>query len=854
MTAAILAIAASGLAVMPAAAADATVASPVSPVRAAASESIPDFGLAQTTGRFQFEGRNARRSPTSTFSLDVLPDGSFRIITDDSRCSNAGGSPWLPIYVTAQPCNNSDDQRFYVAPANPTPVSVPNMSRDDQFFYIISVSKQQCLRSYWGDFAPATDVDAQPQMEPCRPGDDDMMWRVANDVPNPAGVNPWWRVMMNLAAGYGTSDCVVRRDGCQVAPTSDPTAFYNISDDGIYNLGVISQANYGCGDPVSGSGKPTFTNDGEVAVSQTMSSTVGVSNSLTLSSESGYAVGGEVNFGLKDVWGAKINGSFNSKSGTVSTSQTTVSRSYSEVLTTPPKKYSMILWSGNQYIISGTWKLGMNSAEMAQGSLAFTIPATSAYPVSVTQDGQVSSVLNERFVVQNHQKSCDAVAQSTQRTGATGAPSTPVAILGANGTCAAPNTPETASPGTTLSVCPGDWNVTGGTMSDAKFEYQWFLVTDLSKASPAERSLIPGATGSSLRIQRATYAADKKFLGVTVMEAGTPGRLQSPEVVATDFVEILPPAVGGDIPEGTNFVGSLPDATRGSAYDESVVGQAGSGISISATGVPDGMNVTPDGELTGNPTVPGTYTITATDNPTDGGPIQTATINVIVHDIATTFADDLDFAATTGDPFTAELVPTVATGMTLEVASGALPAGLTLDPASGVLSGTPTVPGTTTFSLTDALAPSTWASVTITVTDARAAFAAAPLPDASVGTAYAAATVASYGSRSRFGLAESSPALPNGLRVDLFSGDILGTPTTAGTATVQLVDLNDAQTARSVTIRVVDTAAPTATAAPGAKPAQPTLAATGYDPGTLLLVAAGALLLGFAALRRRRTR
>ncbi len=57
--------------------------------------------------------------------------------------------------------------------------------------------------------------------------------------------------------------------------------------------------------------------------------------------------------------------------------------------------------------------------------------------------------------------------------------------------------------------------------------------------------------------------------------------------------------------------------------------------------------------------------------------------------------------ATAGEPYTGVLEAAGGTGdLTFAISEGALPAGLDLNPATGVISGTPTTPGTATFTAT----------------------------------------------------------------------------------------------------------------------------------------------------------
>jgi hypothetical protein len=134
------------------------------------------------------------------------------------------------------------------------------------------------------------------------------------------------------------------------------------------------------------------------------------------------------------------------------------------------------------------------------------------------------------------------------------------------------------------------------------------------------------------------------------------------------------------------------------------------------------------------------------------------------------------------------------------LSGGTLPAGLTLQP-TGAITGTPTVRGTSTFTvaLKDSATP-TAASVTRTLTLAvnpvPVMITTALLPTATVGQPYTAALTAS-GGVAPYHWSVSSGNLPAGLTLNTTTGKITGTPTAAGPA--------------GFTITATDSSAPTAT-------------------------------------------
>jgi Putative Ig domain len=128
---------------------------------------------------------------------------------------------------------------------------------------------------------------------------------------------------------------------------------------------------------------------------------------------------------------------------------------------------------------------------------------------------------------------------------------------------------------------------------------------------------------------------------------------------------------------------------------------------------------------------------------------------------------------------------------TWSVSTGALPGGFTLS-AAGLLSGTPSVIGTFSFTAktTDAAAQVASASMQITVTQAPLTIATTILPNGELNLAYSAILVAA-GGHAPYAWALTSGTLPAGLSLDASTGAISGTPTqmvTGSTLTFEVAD------------------------------------------------------------------
>jgi beta-glucanase (GH16 family) len=142
-----------------------------------------------------------------------------------------------------------------------------------------------------------------------------------------------------------------------------------------------------------------------------------------------------------------------------------------------------------------------------------------------------------------------------------------------------------------------------------------------------------------------------------------------------------------------------------------------------------------------------------------------------------------------------------------QVTSGALPAGLSLNLSTGVISGTPTnaVTATVTITLTDANTASTSAVFSLRILSAALAITtAAQLPDGTVGTAYST-TLAATGGTMPYRWQVTSGALPAGLSLNLNTGIISGTPTSAttGNPMISVTDANNVTTSAGFSLRTL---------------------------------------------------
>jgi hypothetical protein len=153
------------------------------------------------------------------------------------------------------------------------------------------------------------------------------------------------------------------------------------------------------------------------------------------------------------------------------------------------------------------------------------------------------------------------------------------------------------------------------------------------------------------------------------------------------------------VPAMSVATASLPDATAGTAYTQTLAATNGSGIltwSIISGSLPDGLTLSPFGVISGTATANLNTSSSFTVQVTSSNPQQTATqalsINVDVPLVVSTSSLP---DAQAGNAYDATLTATGGfSGQTQEwfVLNGSLPPGLSLDTFSGTISGTPTTP------------------------------------------------------------------------------------------------------------------------------------------------------------------
>ena len=203
--------------------------------------------------------------------------------------------------------------------------------------------------------------------------------------------------------------------------------------------------------------------------------------------------------------------------------------------------------------------------------------------------------------------------------------------------------------------------------------------------------------------------------------------------------------------------------------------------------MPAGLTInTATGQITGTPTAAGSATINVTVK--DANALTAAksfSVSIAAALTITTVSLPNGTANASYSAFVA------ATGGTLPYTWSAtgLPAGLSINSTGGQITGTPTAAGPSTVNVTvkDANALTTPKSFSVSIA-AALTITTTSLPNGTVGTAYSATTAATGGTTP---YTWSATGLPAGLSINSSTGQVTGTPTTAGPATVD-VTLKDA--------------------------------------------------------------
>jgi len=270
--------------------------------------------------------------------------------------------------------------------------------------------------------------------------------------------------------------------------------------------------------------------------------------------------------------------------------------------------------------------------------------------------------------------------------------------------------------------------------------------------------------------------------------------------------------------------------------------------------IPGGTTFNPgNGTVTGASAVPGPYSYTITAHDSSGATGTGSFSGTIAPRLTVTPSASATMQV--GQSYSQTNVASGGSPPYTYSVGASLPPGTSLNTATGTVSGTPTTAGSFNYTIivTDSTTPTAQSATSATVS---ATIAPAPLtitPTASatmqVGQSYSQTNVASGGT-TPYTYAVSSGALPAGTTLNISSGTVSGTPTTAGpfSYTIKVTDPNNLETqvASNGTITpptLTITATASATTQVGQSYSQINVASGGTTPYTYA-VSSGALPAG----------
>ena len=219
-------------------------------------------------------------------------------------------------------------------------------------------------------------------------------------------------------------------------------------------------------------------------------------------------------------------------------------------------------------------------------------------------------------------------------------------------------------------------------------------------------------------------------------------------------------------------------------------------ISYSAgSSLPPGLSIDPaSGVISGTPNVAGTFpvTVSVTDNAGFSG--STSFTWTITNTVSVTNPGAQDNVSGSSITPLQIVASDSLNSVTLSYSdNGTLPAGLSIDPSSGVISGTPTTAGTSSVTITVTDSENFAAQVTFNWTITNTVSVTNPGNQSDVsGSAITPVAAPASDSSSVATVSYGATGLPPGLGIDSSSGTISGTPTTAGSYSVQVTATDNA--------------------------------------------------------------
>jgi hypothetical protein len=302
---------------------------------------------------------------------------------------------------------------------------------------------------------------------------------------------------------------------------------------------------------------------------------------------------------------------------------------------------------------------------------------------------------------------------------------------------------------------------------------------------------------------------------------------------------------------------SLPNGLLGAPYNQLVTAIGGTGpytFSVVSGSLPTGLALSTGGTISGTPTAVGSFTFTVRAEDASGcfgSRVYTIVINSNQSCPSITLTPSTLPAMVAGTPFSQQITAVGGTpAHTFSITSGAAPPGIALS-TSGLLSGTPTAPGSYSFTITAADSAGCLGSQLYTAQVNCPVITISPstLPAGATGAPYGAVPITASGGTGPYTFAVVLGALPPGLSLSS-TGSLSGTPTAAGNFTFT-VRASDSAGCTGERIYTMTINCPFITLLPAALPAafpgtgyNQVLTATGGTAPYTFAVTAGALPAG----------
>ncbi len=295
------------------------------------------------------------------------------------------------------------------------------------------------------------------------------------------------------------------------------------------------------------------------------------------------------------------------------------------------------------------------------------------------------------------------------------------------------------------------------------------------------------------------------YLTTVTESVSSPGSYQSQfSISPSDGWQVVTIALAAPVVAPPVITSSgAASATAGVAFSYQITA-TNSPASFGASGLPAGLTVnTASGLISGTPTGPGTFNVTATATNSAGATSAPLTLTVTV--VPPVITSSGTASGTIGSPFSYQIT---AANLPASFGASGLPTGLTVNAASGLISGTPTAAGTSTVTLSATNSAGTGnATLTLGIVVPAPVITSPMATSGTVGDAFSYQITASNAPTSY-----AATGLPAGLTLNSGTGLISGTPTVPGISTVALSATNSGGTG-SATLTLTVVAVPVITSA-----------------------------------------